>query len=70
MPIQSKYSNQTVENLMVEIQTIMDKNHAATDLQLMVLGNLVSQLLSEKINQSQREILAQKFSQALLQSIK
>ncbi len=70
MPIQSKYSNQDVEQLMEQLQQVFTQAQAPTDLQLMVLGNLVSQVLTERVGKESREALAAQFGAILQQAVR
>lgn len=69
MPIQSKYSNQQVEALMAEISQTFQAQQAPVDLELMVLGNLVSQLLAERVPAAQTQALTEQFCAALKQAV-
>ena len=69
MPIQSKYSNQQVEDLMQSLQQVMQEYNAPTDLQLMVLGNMVSEVLTTRVAKDQRVALASQFGQILQQAV-
>ena len=69
MPIQSKYSNQQVEDLMQSLQQVMQQYNAPTDLQLMVLGNMVSEVLTTRVAKDQRVALASQFGQILQQAV-
>ncbi|WP_108651635.1 YejL family protein [Dongshaea marina] len=69
MPILSKYSDEQVESLMQQIQTLFDQNEAPADLRLMVLGNLTTHHIN-RLPQAQRMEIAQSFSAALTNSVK
>ena len=69
MPIQSKYSDQQVEQLMQQLQGVMLHHEAPTDLQLMVLGNMISQLLNERVGKEQRAALATQFGAVLQKAV-
>lgn len=70
MPIQSKYTNQHVEQVMQDVQAVLEGHSAPTDLQLMVLGNVVSQLLTTQVAKEQREALAAQFGAILQQAVR
>ncbi|XOV77744.1 MAG: DUF1414 domain-containing protein [Aestuariibacter sp.] len=70
MPQQSKYSNAQFEALLSEVCAVFEKQEVTADLSLMVLGNAVTHLLHTRVPESMREELAEKFSQALLKSVK
>ncbi len=69
MPQQSKYSDAQFEALMNDIIFALEKNQADRDLSLMALGNVITNIFSHQVNQSQREKMAQQFTQVLLKSI-
>lgn len=69
MPIQSKYSDTQVEELMQQLQGVMLHHEAPTDLQLMVLGNMVSQLLTQRVAKEQRAALAAQFGAVLQKAV-
>ncbi|MCM2679837.1 DUF1414 domain-containing protein [Echinimonas agarilytica] len=69
MPIQSKYTTEHVEELMSEIQHVFLKHESPVDLQLMVLGNTVSQLLMERVSANQRAGIAEQFGQVLQRAV-
>ncbi len=69
MPQQSKYSNAEIEALMAQIFTTLETGGSSTDMQLMVLGNCITQLLQEKVPSHMRKGVAEKFSEVLLKSI-
>ncbi|MDP8080096.1 YejL family protein [Phocoenobacter skyensis] len=70
MAIKSKYQDDQVDTLLNELIAVLEKNHTPVDLSLMVLGNMVSNILLNNINEpQQREHLAETFSQALKSSL-
>ncbi|MBR0573462.1 YejL family protein [Pasteurella atlantica] len=70
MAIKSKYNNEQLDTLLNELITVLEKNKTPVDLSLMVLGNMVSNILLNNINDpEQREHLADTFSQALKNSL-
>ncbi len=70
MAIQSKYSNEQVEKILVEMLAVLDKHQAPTDLSLMVLGNCVTELLLQRVPDAARTQVAEQFAKALTQSVK
>ncbi|SLM62902.1 MULTISPECIES: DUF1414 domain-containing protein [Dickeya] len=71
MPQSSRYSDEQIEHLLSSLVNVLEKNHTPTDLALMVLGNMVTNLLNTSIaNPKQREALAASFAAALQASIK
>lgn len=70
MPQSSRYSDAQVEQLLSELVNVLEKHHAPTDLALMVLGNMVTNLLNTSIAPAQRQALARSFAAALQSSVK
>ncbi|WP_409308918.1 YejL family protein [Pectobacterium sp. B1J-3] len=70
MPQSSRYSDEHVEQLLSEMVNILEKHHAPTDLALMVLGNMVTNLINTSVAPAQRQVLARSFAEALQASIK
>ncbi|HEY1844862.1 MAG TPA: YejL family protein [Buttiauxella sp.] len=69
MPQISRYSDEQVENLLTELAAVLEKHHAPTDLSLMVLGNMVTNLINTSVASAQRHTLARSFAQALQASV-
>lgn len=69
MPQQSKYSDAEFENLTHELMLVLEKHQAKTDLSIMVLGNLLSNIFLHQVGQAQRSQMAEQFTQVLLKSI-
>ncbi|MBD1574905.1 MULTISPECIES: YejL family protein [Vibrio] len=69
MPINSKYSDKQIEQILAEIAAVLDKHQASSDLSLMIAGNIVTNILNSDVPRAQRKLIADKFSQALLSSI-
>ena len=69
MPIVSKYSNTTVEELINELQLVLDSHQTPIDLALLSLGNLTTHLITTRIPAAQQSMLAESFAKALLTSI-
>jgi len=70
MPQSSRYSDEHVEQLLTELVNVLEKHHAPTDLSLMVLGNMVTNLINTSISPAQRKTLARSFAEALQASIR
>ncbi len=69
MPVTSKYNDKNVEQILSDIVNILDKHQTSTDLSLMVLGNIATNIINNEIPRMQRKIIAEKFAQALLSSV-
>lgn len=65
----SKYQDKQVENILNDMITVIEKHQAPVDLSLIVLGNMVTNLLKNNVGIQQQKVLAQAFSNALLDSI-
>ena len=61
MPQKSKYQTNTVEKIMDDILSVLEKHNSPTDLSLMVLGNIITSLLDE-YPYAQKEALTKSFS--------
>jgi uncharacterized protein YejL (UPF0352 family) len=69
MPQQSKYSDSQFESLMHDIIIAIEKNQAPRDLSLMALGNVITNIFQQQVNEKQRGEMAAQFTQVLLKSI-
>ncbi|WP_367143839.1 YejL family protein [Pantoea stewartii] len=69
MPQSSRYSDQRVEQLLAEMAQVLQKGQAPTDLSLMVLGNMVTNLINSDVAPAQRRALARSFADALQASV-
>lgn len=69
MPQSSRYSDELVEQVLSEMVSVLEKHRAPTDLSLMVLGNMVTNLINTDVAPAQRQALARSFAQALQASI-
>ncbi|MDO1811930.1 YejL family protein, partial [Escherichia coli] len=65
MPQKSRYSDEQVEQLLAELVSVLEKHHTPTDLSLMVLGNMVTNLINTSIAPAQRMLIADSFVHAL-----
>ncbi|MCP1440351.1 uncharacterized protein YejL (UPF0352 family) [Erwinia persicina] len=70
MPQSSRYSDDRVEKLLAEMVNVLEKDKAPTDLSLMVLGNMVTNLLNTSVAPEQRRALARSFAEALQASVR
>ncbi|WP_147198894.1 YejL family protein [Pantoea sp. MBD-2R] len=69
MPQSSRYSDDRVEKLLAEMVNVLEKDKAPTDLSLMVLGNMVTNLINTSVSPAQRRTLARSFAEALQASV-
>lgn len=65
----SRYSNEHVEQLLSELVNVLEKHKTPTDLSLMVLGNMVTNLINTSVSPAVRKSLARSFAEALQASI-
>lgn len=70
MPQASRYSDERVEALLEELAKVLEKQQAPTDLALLVLGNMVTNLLNTSIAPAQRHVIARTFAKALQASVR
>ena len=70
MPQSSLYSDERVEKLLAQMAQILEKDKAPTDLSLMVLGNMVTNLINTSVSPAQRRSLAKSFAEALQSSVR
>ena len=69
MPQHSRYSDEHVEQLLSELVNVLEKRKTPTDLSLMVLGNMVTNLINTSVAPAQRQAIAKSFAQALQSSV-
>ncbi|RKW38826.1 MAG: DUF1414 domain-containing protein [Moraxella sp.] len=69
MAIQSKYQDKQIDAILNDIIAVLEKHQAPLDLSLIVLGNMTTNLLTGSLGKQQQKVLAQAFSEALLNSI-
>ena len=70
MAIQSKYQDKQIDAILNDMIAVLEKHQAPLDLSLIVLGNMTTNLLTGSVGKQQLLVLAQAFSDALLNSIK
>ena len=69
MAVQSKYQDKQIDAILNDMIAVLEKHQAPLDLSLIVLGNMTTNLLTGSVGK-QQQVLAQAFSDALLNSIK
>ena len=69
MAIQSKYQDKQIDAILNDMIAVLEKHQAPLDLSLIVLGNITTNLLTGSLGKQQQKVLAQAFSEALLNSI-
>ena len=70
MPQSSRYRDEHFEQLLSELVNVLEKHHTPTDLSLMVLGNMVTNLINTSVAPAQRKTLARSFAEALQASVR
>jgi uncharacterized protein YejL (UPF0352 family) len=70
MPQSSRYSDERVEQILAQLVQVLESNQAPTDLSLMVLGNMVTNLINTSVAPAQRRALARSFADALQASVR
>ncbi|SPP31437.1 hypothetical protein ARAF_0563 [Arsenophonus endosymbiont of Aleurodicus floccissimus] len=69
MPQSSRYSDEQIEHLLLELVKVLEKYKAPTDLSLIVLGNMVANLINTTVTLTQHKTIAESLAQALLASV-
>jgi uncharacterized protein YejL (UPF0352 family) len=69
MAVNSKYTNEQVESLIMQLLTVLENSHAKADLSLMALGNAATSVINNSVGVSQRKHVAASFAKALESSI-
>lgn len=69
MAIQSKYQDKQIDAILNDMIAVLEKHQAPLGLSLIVLGNMTTNLLTGSLGKQQQKVLAQAFSEALLNSI-
>ena len=69
MAIQSKYQDKQIDAILNDMIVVLEKHQAPLDLSLIVLGNMTTNFLTGSLGKQQQKVLAQAFSEALLNSI-
>lgn len=69
MPQQSRYSDSEFEALMNKVIFTLEENNANRDLQLMVLGNVITHIINTQVDKNNRKAMAEQFASVLVKSI-
>ncbi|MEG3768032.1 DUF1414 domain-containing protein [Alteromonas sp. 14N.309.X.WAT.G.H12] len=69
MPQQSRYSDSDFEALMNKVILTLEENQATRDLQLMVLGNVITHILNTQVPPANRKAIAEQFASVLVKSV-
>lgn len=69
MAKQSKFKDSQINEMLNDMVMVLEKHQAPVDLSLMVLGNMVTHLLTHNMGKQQRQVLAQSFANVLIQSV-
>ena len=69
MPIQSRYSNEEFETLTEQLFTVLEEQKSSRDLSIMVLGNVLSNIFSQQVNEGSREEMLEQFCAVLKKSV-
>ena len=70
MATNSKFQDKQVDAILNDMIAVLEKHQAPVDLSLIVLGNMVTNLLTSSMGKSQQQALAKAFSNALMNSVK
>jgi uncharacterized protein YejL (UPF0352 family) len=70
MPINSKYSNERVEQVIQDLLAVLTRHEASVELSLMCLGNATSHIVEHSIPKHQQQNVIETFNQALTATIK
>lgn len=65
MPQSSSYSDEHVEQMLSELINVLEEYRTLTDLSLMVMGNMVTNLINTSVAPVQWKTLVRSFSEAL-----
>lgn len=66
----SKYSDKQIDAVLHDMIAVLEKHRAPVELSLIVLGNMVTNLLTHSVGVHQQVALAQAFSDALMNSVR
>lgn len=69
MPQASHYSDEQIKVLLAELAAVLEKYRTPTDLALMVLGNMVTHVISIRVAPEMRGTLVKSFTDALYASV-
>jgi uncharacterized protein YejL (UPF0352 family) len=69
MPITSKYSDKEIESILTEMTDVLKNHNVKTDMAIMLIGNMATNVLNHNVPASQRKMIAKSFADALLASV-
>lgn len=70
MAVKSKYQSNQFDTLLQDLFIVLEQHKAPTDLSLMVLGNMVTNIIQNRVQDAkQRERLVEAFAHSLKTSI-
>ena len=70
MPQQSQYDDAKFETILNEVLMCLEKHQATRDLSLMVLGNAITHIFSNKVDERIRPQMVKQFCDVLQRSVK
>ena len=70
MPINSKYTNNQVEQVINDLLAVLTRHEANVELSLMCLGNATSHIIEKSIPLNQQQSVIDTFNQALSATVK
>ena len=70
MPINSKYTNDEVEQVINDLLAVLTRHEASVELSLMCLGNATSHIIDHSVAPKQKTQVIESFNQALLATVK
>lgn len=69
MPINSKYSDSQVEQVIQDLLAVLTRHEASVELSLMCLGNATSHIINSSIAKQSQAQVVESFNQALKSSV-
>lgn len=69
MAVNSKYTNEQVESLIMQLLTVLENSQSKADLSLMALGNAATSVINNSVSPAQRKQVAASFAKALESSV-
>lgn len=69
MPINSKYSDAQVEQVLQDLLAVLTRHEANVELSLMCLGNAASHIIDHSVSKGQKQQVVETFAKALKASI-
>ena len=70
MPVNSKYSNEQVEQVINDLLAVLTRHEAGVELGLMCLGNATSHIIETAVPETSRDQVVASFTDALKASVK